>query len=99
VNFWHSLGIFNNCLFTDAETVKGKMMDMLEKLIHPTDETAEKIKSALTSSTGDYEAVPVDLLIDSRPESQPAQAHKVTMKIKGYCPFFKFSIFRYSSLI
>jgi hypothetical protein len=79
--------------------MKGKMMDMLEKLMHPTDETAEKIKSALTSSTGDYEAVLVDLLVDSRPESQPTQAHKVTMKIKGYCHFFQFSIFRYNSLI
>ena len=60
-------------------------MDMLEKLMHPTDETAEKIKSALTSSTGDYEAVPVDLVIDSMPEIQPALQHKVTMKRKGFC--------------
>lgn len=85
MNSWHSLDIFNSCLSTVIETFKGKMMDMLEKLMHPTDETAEKIKSALTSSAGDYEAVPVDLLIDSGPESQPALAHKVTVKIKGFC--------------
>jgi len=72
-------------LSTVTETIKGKMMDMLEKLMHPTDETAEKIKSALTSSTGDYEAVPVDLVIDSMPEIQPALQHKVTMKRKGFC--------------
>lgn len=59
-------------------------MDMLEKFVHPTDETAEKIRSALTSSTGDYEAVPVDQLIDSNIDSQPTQAHKVTIKAKGF---------------
>jgi len=85
VNSWHSLDILNSCLSAVTETVKGKMMDMLEKLMHPTDETAEKIKSALTSSTGDYEAVPVELLIDSRAESQPALAREVTTKIKGFC--------------
>lgn len=85
MNSWHSLDILNSFLSTVTETIKEKMMDMFEKLMHPTDETAEKIKSALTSSTGDYEAVPVDLLIDSRPESQPALAHEVTTKIKGFC--------------
>lgn len=58
-------------------------MDMLEKLIHPTDETAENIKSALTSSPGEYEAVPVDLLIDSNVDVQPIPAEKATVKIKG----------------
>jgi len=55
-------------------------MDMLEKLMHPTDETAEKIKSALTSSPGDYEAVPVDLPIHSNVNIHPPQA---TAKVKG----------------
>jgi hypothetical protein len=84
VTAWHSRNILNSCLSTVTETIKGKMMDMLEKFMHPTDEIAEKIKSALTSSSGDYEAVPVDQLIDSSIENQPTQVHKVTMKIKGF---------------
>ncbi|XP_021920669.1 AP-4 complex accessory subunit Tepsin-like isoform X2 [Zootermopsis nevadensis] len=68
------------------ETFKGKMIDMLEKLMHPTDETAEKIKSALTSSPGEYEAVPVDLMTDSDVDIQPAEAQKATVKIKAHVP-------------
>lgn len=77
---------FGSSPLNREETIKGKMMDMLEKFMHPTDEIAEKIKSALTSSSGDYEAVPVDQLIDSSIENQPTQVHKVTMKIKAHVP-------------
>lgn len=58
-------------------------MDMLEKFIYPTDETAEKIKSALTSSPGHYEAVPVDLLMESNIDIQSTQAQTAPVKIKG----------------
>lgn len=85
MNLWHNHNILNCCLSAVTETIKGKMMDILEKFMHPTDETAEQIKSALTSSAGDYEAVPVDQLIDSSMENQLTQVHKVTMKVKGFC--------------
>jgi hypothetical protein len=83
MNSQHGLNIAYSCLYSVTETFKGKMIDMLEKLMHPTDETAEKIKSALTSSPGEYEAVPVDLMIDSDVDIQPTQAQKATVKIKG----------------
>lgn len=83
MNSQHELGIAHRCLCPVTETFKGKMIDMLEKLMHPTDETAEKIKSALTSSPGEYEAVPVDLMTDSDVDIQPAEAQKATVKIKG----------------
>jgi hypothetical protein len=59
------------------------MMDMLEKFIYPTDETAEKIKSAMTSSAGHYEAVPVNILMDSNVDIQSTQAQTTPVKIKG----------------
>ncbi|GFG32724.1 hypothetical protein Cfor_12294, partial [Coptotermes formosanus] len=77
---------FGSSPLSREETIKGKMMDILEKFMHPTDETAEQIKSALTSSAGDYEAVPVDQLIDSSMENQLTQVHKVTMKVKAHVP-------------
>ncbi|XP_023701948.1 AP-4 complex accessory subunit Tepsin isoform X3 [Cryptotermes secundus] len=68
------------------ETIKGKMMDMLEKFIYPTDETAEKIKSAMTSSPGHYEAVRVNLLMDSNVDIQSAQAQTASVMIKAHVP-------------
>jgi hypothetical protein len=59
------------------------MMDMLEKFVYRTDETAEKIKSALTSSPGLYEAVPVDLLMESNFDMEATQAQTAAVKIKG----------------
>lgn len=58
-------------------------MEMLEKFIYPTDETAEKIKSALTSSAGHYEAVHVNLLMDSNADIQSTQAQTTPVKAKG----------------
>lgn len=58
-------------------------MDMLEKFIYPTDETAEKIKSAMTSSPGHYEAVRVNLLMDSNVDIQSTQAQTASVMIKG----------------
>jgi hypothetical protein len=51
--------------------------------MYPTDETAEKIKSALTSSPGQYEAVPVKLLMDSNVDIQSTQSQTAPIKIKG----------------
>jgi hypothetical protein len=59
------------------------MMDMLEKYMYRTDETAEKIKSALTSSPGLYEAVPVDLQMESSFDIQATQEGAAPVKIKG----------------
>ena len=46
------------------ETVTEKVMDVLEKFMNPIDDTAEKIKSALSSSPGDYKAVPIEAQVD-----------------------------------
>jgi hypothetical protein len=59
------------------------MMDMFEKFIYRTDETAEKIKSALASSPGRYEAVPVDVLMESNIDIQSTEAWTAPVKIKG----------------
>jgi hypothetical protein len=83
MNSQYGLHIAHSCLCSVTDTFKGKMMDMLEKLMHPTDETAEKIKSALTSSPGQYKAVPVDLMTDSNVDIQPTQVQNTTSKIKG----------------
>ncbi|KAJ4443213.1 hypothetical protein ANN_04881 [Periplaneta americana] len=76
---------FGSSPLEKEETIKDKMIDMLEKLMNPTDETAEKIKSALTSSPGNYEAVLVDPLIVSNSDVPSPQA-RTSVKIRAHVP-------------
>ncbi|PSN48324.1 hypothetical protein C0J52_03393 [Blattella germanica] len=66
------------------ESVKDKMMDMLEKLVNPTDDTAEKIKSALTTHVpgragGGWESddeiveMPKSIIYQASMETNPAR--------------------------
>ncbi|XP_067005792.1 AP-4 complex accessory subunit tepsin isoform X2 [Anabrus simplex] len=51
---------FGSSPIEKEETIKGKVLDIFEKLVNPVDGTAEVIKSALTSSPGNYEAVQIE---------------------------------------
>ncbi|KAJ9578693.1 hypothetical protein L9F63_005055, partial [Diploptera punctata] len=72
---------FGSSPLDKEETVTEKMIDVLEKLMLPTDDTAEKIKSALSSSPGDYEPVPVEshTIIST-------EVHKPVPRVRAHVP-------------
>lgn len=68
------------------ETVKDKAMDILIKLIHPTDDSNEIIKQALTSSSGEYTPVKIDSLSCSQSQETPHNTDVQKFKIKSHVP-------------
>ncbi|XP_049802198.1 AP-4 complex accessory subunit Tepsin-like isoform X4 [Schistocerca nitens] len=68
------------------ETVKDKAMDILIKLIHPTDDSNEMIKQALTSSSGEYTPVKIDSLSSSQSQDAPHNTDVQKFKVKSHVP-------------